>query len=117
MNSLLLAIICFALFIVAYHTYGKYLGQKIFRLNPDARVPSSEMRDDIELKPISAAVVDPHTGRPSRATIAFTLSYEGRNPETVRKVADVLTSLYLEENLQVRVRQTTETAEFTEETS
>jgi carbon starvation protein len=60
MNSLLLAIICFALFIVAYYTYGKYLGQKIFKLNPDAKVPSSEMRDDIDYVPTNKHILFGH---------------------------------------------------------
>ena len=60
MNSLLLAIICFAAFIIAYHTYGKYLGQKLFKLNPDAKVPSSEMRDDIDYVPTNKHILFGH---------------------------------------------------------
>jgi len=46
------------------------------------------------------------------ATIAFTLSYEGKNPATVQKVANVLTSLYLEENLRTREQRASNTTEF-----
>jgi carbon starvation protein len=60
MNSLLLAIICFVGFIIAYHTYGKYLGQKIFKLNPDASVPSSAMRDDIDYVPTNKHILFGH---------------------------------------------------------
>jgi carbon starvation protein len=60
MNSLLLAIICFVGFIVAYYTYGKYLGQKIFRLIPDAKVPSSEMRDDVDYIPTNKHILFGH---------------------------------------------------------
>ena len=60
MNSLLLAIICFALYIVAYHTYGKYLGEKIFKINPDAKVPSSELRDDIDYVPTKKEILFGH---------------------------------------------------------
>jgi len=60
MNSLVLAIICFVLYIVAYHTYGKYLGQKIFKLNPDAKVPSSELRDDIDYVPTNKHILFGH---------------------------------------------------------
>ena len=60
MNSLVLAIICFVLYIVAYHTYGKYLGQKIFKLKPDAKVPSSELRDDIDYVPTSKHILFGH---------------------------------------------------------
>jgi succinoglycan biosynthesis transport protein ExoP len=73
-----------------------------------------KMREDIILEPISTDVVDRRTGRPSVATIAFTLSYEGKSPQVVQRVANMLTSLFLEENLQVREKQATETSEFLE---
>lgn len=72
------------------------------------------MRKDTELKPVSAEVIDRRTGRPSSATIAFTLSYQGKDPEKVLEVTNVLVSLYLEENLRVRTRQAAETTEFLE---
>ncbi|MBU0482803.1 MAG: chain-length determining protein, partial [Proteobacteria bacterium] len=71
-----------------------------------------KMREDIILEPISTDVVDRRTGRPSVATIAFTLSYEGKSPQVVQRVANTLASLFLEENLQVREKQATETSEF-----
>lgn len=74
------------------------------------------MRKAIRLDTISAEVVDRRTGRPSSATIAFTLTYEGKGvPEKVQRVANVLASLFLEENLQVRKRQTKETYQFLED--
>ena len=74
-----------------------------------------KMREDIKLGTISAEVMDRRTGRATAATIAFTLSYEGKNAATVQKVANRLASLYLEENLQVRERQTQEASTFLEE--
>jgi len=71
-----------------------------------------KMREDTALEPISADVIDPRTGRQTAATIAFTLSYEGKNPQTVQQVANVLTSLFLSENLQVREKQAQETSAF-----
>jgi polysaccharide biosynthesis transport protein len=91
-----------------------------FNLYPDLRQswPTerivAKMRDDIRVEPVSAEVKDPRTGRATSATIAFTLSYEGRNPETVLQVANTLTSLFLSENQQVRERQTEETTQFLE---
>ena len=74
-----------------------------------------KMRTDTQLEPISAEVMDRRSGRPAEATIAFTLSYEGKAvPQKVQQVANVLTSLILDENLQVRARQTRETSEFLE---
>ena len=72
------------------------------------------MRKDTELKPVSADVIDRRTGRPTSATIAFTLSYQGKNANKVQQVANVLTSLFLEENLKVRAKQAEETSEFLE---
>ena len=73
------------------------------------------MRNDIELRPVSVDVVDPKTGRPATATIAFTLSFEGeRGPEKVCRVANVLASLFLEENAVTRERQAGEVSRFLE---
>ena len=71
-----------------------------------------QMRKDIKFKTISADVKDRRTGQATVATIAFTLSYEGRNPGTVQKVANVLTSVYLEENLRTREQRASNTTEF-----
>lgn len=72
-----------------------------------------KMRDDVKLDFINADIVDRRTGRPTAATIAFTLSYEGEaQPQTVQSVANVLASLFLEENLKVRQKQVSETSEF-----
>jgi len=76
----------------------------------------SKMREDTQMEPISAEVIDRRSGRPGEATIAFTLSYEGKDtPQKVQQVANVLTSLFLDENLQERTRQTRETAQFLED--
>jgi uncharacterized protein involved in exopolysaccharide biosynthesis len=71
-----------------------------------------EMREDIKFQTISAEVIDRRTGRPTAATIAFSLSYEGKQPGTVQKVANVLASLYLEENLKAREELASNTTEF-----
>lgn len=74
-----------------------------------------QMREDVRLKQISTEVMDRRTGRPTVATIAFSLSYAGEDsPDTVQKVANVLASLFLKENMEVRERQTAETSEFLE---
>jgi len=73
-----------------------------------------KMKEDTVLEPVSAEIVDKRTGRPTTATIAFSLSYEGKNPQKVQQVANVLTSLFLEENLQVRAKQASDTSAFLE---
>ena len=73
------------------------------------------MRDDISLNIISADVVDPRRGVPTKATIAFTLSYNGDNPAATQRVASELVSLYLNENLKNRQEKTQETRVFLSE--
>jgi polysaccharide chain length determinant protein (PEP-CTERM system associated) len=66
------------------------------------------MRKDIKLELRSV-----QQGEDRRsATIAFELSYEGRDPETVARVTNTLASFYVEENLKARERQAVGTSEF-----
>jgi polysaccharide biosynthesis transport protein len=69
-------------------------------------------KKDIKFETITSDVVDRRTGRPTSATIAFTVSYEGKNPQVVQQVANVLASLYLEENIKVVAQQTEGTTKF-----
>jgi polysaccharide chain length determinant protein (PEP-CTERM system associated) len=91
--------------------FDLYPGMKAKRSAEDM---VEKMRQDVVLEPFSADVVDPRTGRPTKATIAFNLSYEGKNPQKVQQVVNVLTSLFMEENLKTRVKQVEETSEFLE---
>lgn len=50
--------------------------------------------------------------RRDTATVAFTLSFTGADPEKVALVANTLASFYIQENLKARERQATGTAEF-----
>jgi uncharacterized protein involved in exopolysaccharide biosynthesis len=77
----------------------------------------SEMRDNIKLDMIEAAVVDPRSGKPAAATIAFKLSFSGEQPSQVHRVANELMSLFLEENLKERSAQANETYAFLSEES
>ena len=72
-----------------------------------------KMRDSIKFEMISAEVADARTGR--RATIAFSIAYEGSKPDVVQQVANTLTSLYLAENLKIREQQTAGVARFIDE--
>lgn len=74
-----------------------------------------KMRGDIDLKTISADVIHRRTGRPGKVTIAFTISYEGKNPATVQKITDVLASLYVEEEVRARETTASNTADFFQE--
>ena len=70
------------------------------------------MRGDIGMHMISADVIDPRSGRPTQATIAFSVSFQSRSPELALKVANDLTSLYLNENLTSRTQLGEQTASF-----
>jgi succinoglycan biosynthesis transport protein ExoP len=76
-----------------------------------------KFRDDIGMHMISADVIDPRSGRPTQATIAFAVSYQNRSPELALKVANELTSLYLNENLTSRTQLSQQTSAFFSEES
>ena len=60
MGTFLVALLAFAGFIVAYNTYGKWLAQKIFELDPNRLVPSRELQDDVDFVPSNKSVVFGH---------------------------------------------------------
>ena len=72
------------------------------------------MRKDIGLKMISADVIDPRSGRPTAATIAFEVSYISRQADLAAKVANEITTLYLNENLNNRTQLARDAATFLE---
>jgi len=60
-------------------------------------------RDSVALQPVSIDIADNRTGRPTTATIAFTLAFSGKeDPEKILAVTDYLAGLFLSENIQVR---------------
>jgi len=71
-----------------------------------------KMRSDISIDMITADVVDPRTGRPAAATIAFTLGFKSENPVQAQKVAGEMTTLFLNENLKSRTEGAAETYDF-----
>jgi len=60
MNSLVLAIGAAVLYLIAYHTYGKFLGRKIFKLNPDVACPSAELEDGTDYVPTKRPILFGH---------------------------------------------------------
>ena len=60
MNGLLLALIAFVLFYIAYKTYGTFIAKKIFELNPDAKVPSKEFEDGVDFVPTKKEIIFGH---------------------------------------------------------
>ncbi|MCG8527534.1 MAG: carbon starvation protein A [Opitutales bacterium] len=60
MQTLVIALSSLILFLVAYHTYGKWLARKIFKLDPNALVPSKELEDGTDYVPSAKEVVFGH---------------------------------------------------------
>ena len=92
-----------------------------FDLYPDMleeeprEVVLEEIRDAITLDIISADVIDPRSGRPTQATIAFSVSFDDRSPDLSHKVANELMSLFLNENIKQRTQKAKEATSFLEE--
>lgn len=70
------------------------------------------MRDDISFNMISAEVMDPRSGRPTKATIAFAVGYENRSPDLAARVANELVNLYLQENIESRKQRSADATTF-----
>src|SRR5260370_8531220 len=68
--------------------------------------------DDIGMHMVSADVIDPRSGRPTQATIAFTVSYQNPSADLALKVANELATLYLNENLTSRTQASQQTSTF-----
>ena len=89
--------------------YGLY---KEDRKRKTIEVILEKMRRNISIDMITANVVDPRTGRPGAATIAFTLGFKSINPVQAQKVAGEITTLFLNENLKSRTEKAAETYDF-----
>jgi len=70
------------------------------------------MHDDIGFNMISADVIDPRSGNPTKATIAFAVSYQNRSADIAARVANELVSLYLQQNIENRKERTADAATF-----
>ena len=51
-------------------------------------------------------------GMEGRGRVAFTISYRGDDPQKVAEVTNMLASMYVEQNLEMRSRQASSTSEF-----
>jgi len=72
----------------------------------DAAVERMRLDVQLELKGVEQAA----SGR--NATIAFAISYRGRDPSTVASVANAVARLYIDRNTRLREGQAVETADF-----
>lgn len=60
MNTLLIAIGAAVFYLVAYFTYGKWLGNKLFQLSAKAVTPAIELEDGADYVPTSKGIVFGH---------------------------------------------------------
>jgi len=89
--------------------YGLYASLR--KRSPREEVVA-RMRRDSSLQMISADVIDPRDGRPTKATIAFTVGYSSSSPQLAAKVANELVSLYMNRNIESRQQSTRDAATF-----
>lgn len=60
MNALLLAIITYLGFIIAYKTYGRFLGKKIFELSNNNVTPAHQLEDGVDYVPTKKGILFGH---------------------------------------------------------
>jgi len=68
-----------------------------------------DIRDDISVRTIKAEDLDQRPSRARYTTVAFTLSFQGKDPVTVQKVASKLASLFLQKNIQTKEQVASQT--------
>ena len=51
MGTLLIAAGSFVAYLIAYYTYGRWLGRKVFRLDAEAVTPAVEINDQVDYVP------------------------------------------------------------------
>ena len=60
MNTLLLTILAFAGYLVAYRLYGKFLGDRLFSISAKNKMPSHELYDGVDYVPTKKNIVFGH---------------------------------------------------------
>ncbi len=60
MATLFIALGAAVAYLIAYHTYGRWLSRSVFCLDPHAIVPSEQLRDGTDYVPTPKSVVFGH---------------------------------------------------------
>ncbi|HCF94723.1 MAG TPA: carbon starvation protein A, partial [Verrucomicrobia bacterium] len=60
MSTLLIAFGAFFGYFIAYHTYGRWLARKVFSIDPQAHVPSQDLKDGVDYVPTKKIVLFGH---------------------------------------------------------
>lgn len=74
----------------------------------------ANMRDDINVEMVTTEVHDAEMARSGTATYAFTIAFDGKQPDKVLQVANRLVTLYLESNIKTREGKTRSAYEYLE---
>jgi uncharacterized protein involved in exopolysaccharide biosynthesis len=80
----------------------------------DISVLVAKLREDILLETIVSEMQSKPGGRHLSFTVAFNLSYQGKDPATVQKVASTLADLYIKEDIKSTKRTLSATSDFLE---
>jgi len=91
--------------------YGLFIDESTNRRPPATEI-ALDFRQLMSLDLVSADVIDPRSGRPQEATIAFTLSFDDEMPKVAQQVTNELVTLFLDENLRTRTERVANTEEF-----
>ena len=75
---------------------------------------TSQMRENITVEMLEIETTDPNLFRTGLRTIAFTIAYEGSDPEEVKLVTEELAALYIGENKRLRSEHAGEVSKFLE---
>lgn len=60
MNSAILALLALVGYIIAYSTYGRFIGSRILRISDRNIMPSESLRDDVDFVPANKSIVFGH---------------------------------------------------------
>jgi carbon starvation protein len=60
MITIVIAVGALVGYLIAYHTYGRWVARKIFCLDPNALVPSEQLRDDVDFVPTRKEIIFGH---------------------------------------------------------
>lgn len=60
MLTVAIAVGSFAALVLAYWTYGRWIGRRVFQLSQEAEVPSRQLRDDVDFVPTPKSVIFGH---------------------------------------------------------
>ena len=72
------------------------------------------MRNNIAIESVKTEVQTDRFSKPIQSTVAFTVSFEGKEPERLAEVTNHLANLFLEENTRDREKKAQTTIEFLE---